>query len=335
MNSNCIIIAEAGVNHNGSLQIAKQLIDAAVAAKVDYVKFQTFKANSLVTSSAAKAAYQTEATSAVESQLQMLEKLELKEEDHYELIDYCKKKGISFLSTPFDFDSIELLKKMNIRLGKIPSGEITNLPYLRKMARSFEQIILSTGMSDLNEVEQALNVLTGENVPLEKITVLHCNTEYPTPYGDVNLRAMGTIKERFGVQVGYSDHTLGIEVALAAVARGAKVIEKHFTLDRKMEGPDHRASIEPLELLQMVTSVRNIESALGNSEKIASASELKNKAIARKSIVAATDIKKGEMFTELNLTVKRPGNGLSPMQWDSVIGKRADRNFSVDELIEL
>lgn len=330
-----LIIAEAGVNHNGSMQLAKQLIDAASNAGVDFVKFQTFKATKLVTNSAGKASYQKNNTSIQETQLQMLSKLELTEDNHDELIDYCKQKKISFLSTPFDSDSIDLLKKLHIKLGKIPSGEITNLPYLRKMAESFERLILSTGMSDLNEVEEAMNVLIKAGMPKEKITVLHCNTEYPTPYTDVNLNAMLTIKDRLQVEIGYSDHTMGIEVPVAAVALGAKVIEKHFTLDRNFEGPDHKASLEPGELMQMVKSIRHIEQALGHSKKESSDSEKKNKTIARKSIVAAANIKKGELFTERNLTVKRPGNGISPMQWDSILGLKAGKDFMEDDLIEI
>ncbi|MCC6287110.1 MAG: N-acetylneuraminate synthase [Chitinophagaceae bacterium] len=335
LNNRCIIIAEAGVNHNGSIALAKQLIDVAAEAKADFVKFQTFKANKLVTNTANKASYQKITTSSDETQLQMLAKLELKEEDHYELIKYCSKKGISFLSTAFDFESIDLLKKLNIKLGKVPSGEITNLPYLRKMAKSFEQIILSTGMSDLDEIEQALTAIINAGLSKENITILHCNTEYPTPFKDVNLRAMNTIKDKLGVAIGYSDHTLGIEVPVAAVALGAKIIEKHFTLSRNMEGPDHKASLEPGELIQMIKSIRNIEEALGNSEKIASDSEQKNKVIARKSIVAAIDIKKGELFTEFNLTVKRPGGGINPMQWDNIVGGIAAKDFKADDLIEL
>lgn len=335
MNNKCLIIAEAGVNHNGSIQIAKQLVDAASDAGVDFVKFQTFKANKLVTNTAIKAAYQKKTTGSGETQLEMLTRLELSEEDHRALVNYCKQKNISFLSTPFDFESIELVKKMGVKIGKVPSGEITNLPYLRKMAHNFERIIMSTGMSDLIEVQQALNVLTGAGMPKEKITILHCNTEYPTPYKDVNLAAMNTIKQELGVAVGYSDHTLGIEVPVAAVALGAIVIEKHFTLSRSMEGPDHKASLEPDELFQMVKSIRNIEVAIGDSKKIASGSEEKNKMIARKSIVAATVIKKGELFTETNLAIKRPGNGISPMQWDKVIGTTAEKDFMPDDLIEL
>lgn len=329
------VIAEAGVNHNGSVEIAKQLVDVAAEAGADYVKFQTFKAEKIASRFAVKAEYQKENTGSAENQVAMLRKLELSEEDHNELIRHCKSKGIKFFSTPFDSDSILLLKRLGLRLGKIPSGEITNLPYLRNMAASFDEIIMSSGISDMNEVETAVNILEKAGCGREQITILHCNTQYPTPFDDVNLRAMLTIRDHFGVKVGYSDHTNGIEVAIAAVALGATVIEKHFTLDRNMDGPDHKASIEPAELIEMVQSIRNVEKALGSPEKKASPSELKNKNIARKSIVASTDIIAGEIFTEQNLTVKRPGNGISPMKWDEIIGRKAKRNFSADEMIEL
>lgn len=330
-----VIIAEAGVNHNGSLDLAKKLVDAAVEAGVDYVKFQTYKANNIASKYALKASYQKQNTSAQETQLDMLRKLELDEAAHHELIEYCEKLNVRFLSTAFDLESIDLLKKLGIVLGKIPSGEITNLPYLRKMAASFQELILSTGMCDMEELASAVTALLTAGFPKEKITVLHCNTEYPTPFEDVNLRAMLTISERFKVSVGYSDHTLGIEVPVAAVALGATVIEKHFTLDRTMEGPDHKASLEPSELKAMVSAIRNIEKSLGSADKKASPSEEKNKAIARKSIVAAENIKSGEIFTPSNLTAKRPGTGISPMKWDEVIGRVAKRDFDVDELIEL
>ncbi len=330
-----LIIAEAGVNHNGSIELAKQLIDVAVSAGADYVKFQTFKAEKIASKSASKASYQQRSTSAAESQLDMLKKLELSEAAHHELMDYCNQKNIRFLSTAFDLDSIDLLQSLGIQLGKIPSGEITNLPYLRKMAHSFKQLILSTGMTEMDELRAAIDVLVREGCDKNRLTVLHCNTEYPTPFEDVHLHAMLTIRDQLGVTIGYSDHTPGIEVPVAAVALGATVIEKHFTLDRSMEGPDHKASLEPEELIQMVTAIRHIEKALGSPDKKPSPSEIKNKVIARKSIVAATNIQAGEEFTESNLAVKRPGSGISPMQWDNVIGKKASRDFMEDELIEL
>ena len=330
-----IIIAEAGVNHNGSIDLARQLVDVAAAAGADYVKFQTFKADKIASKRAVKAEYQQKTTGNEEGQLQMLRKLELSAADHQVLIDYCSKKKIRFLSTAFDHDSIELLRHLGIHLGKIPSGEITNLPYLRKMAASFGELILSTGMATMKEIEEALDVLIDAGAKKNNITILHCNTEYPTPFKDVNLLAMQSIGNNFGVPYGYSDHTQGIEVPIAAVALGASVIEKHFTLDRNMEGPDHKASLEPDELKEMVRAIRNIEVAIGSQVKEPSPSEMKNITIARKSIVAATNIAKGELFTEENLTVKRPGSGISPMQWDRVLGKKAIRDFEADELIEL
>ena len=330
-----IIIAEAGVNHNGSLALAKKLVDAAAEAKADYVKFQTFKAEKIASTHAGKADYQQKNTGNNESQLAMLKKLELSAADHIELMDYCREKNIQFLSTPFDLDSIDLLRSFGIKLGKIPSGEITNLPYLRKMAQSFPELVMSTGMTSMPEIDDALNALLEAGAKKNKITVLHCNTEYPTPFNDVNLLAMQTIGKSFHIQYGYSDHTLGIEVPIAAVAMGAVLIEKHFTLDRNMEGPDHKASLEPEELKQMVASIRNIEAALGSPHKQPTASEIKNKAIARKSIVASVKIEKGDVFGNDNLTVKRPGTGISPMMWDEVIGKKASRSFEADELIEL
>lgn len=330
------IIAEAGVNHNGSIQLAKKLIDAAANAGVDYVKFQTFKAEKLVTQSAKKAAYQSENMKTTDdSQFEMLKKLELGADDHQQLITYCSQKNIQFLSTPFDLDSIDELKAMGIKIGKIPSGEITNLPYLRKMASSFTEIILSTGMSTMDEIKDALDVITNAGVLKKNITVLHCNTDYPTPFTDVNLLAIQTIGQAFGVETGYSDHTLGIEVPIAAVALGARLIEKHFTLDKNMEGPDHKASLEPSELKQMVSAIRNIDMALGSSIKEPTASELKNKIPARKSIVASGNISKGDIFTDNNITTKRPGLGISAMRWDEVIGKAATRDYSKDDLIEL
>lgn len=331
-----LIIAEAGVNHNGSLDIAKQLIDKAVEAGVDIIKFQTFKSEKLVSKSAKQAEYQQRNIGKKdESQLAMLKKLELSPSDHEELMDYCREKGIRFFSTAFDMDSIEYLHSLNLGLWKIPSGEITNYPYLRKIAQYHEPIILSTGMCELSDIEATLKVLVGFGVRKEQITILHCNTEYPTPYSDVNLRAMLEIRDRFGVQVGYSDHTQGIEVPIAAVALGASVIEKHFTLDKNMEGPDHKASLEPDELRAMVCAIRNVEQTLGSGHKTISESERKNIEIARKSIVAACPIKKGELFTEENLTVKRPGNGISPMRWSEVIGKTAAKEFEEEEMIVL
>ncbi|MDD5997069.1 MAG: N-acetylneuraminate synthase [Bacteroidales bacterium] len=331
-----LIIAEAGVNHNGSLDIAKQLIDKAVEAGVDIIKFQTFKSEKLVSKAAKQAEYQQRNIGKKdESQLAMLKKLELSPSAHEELMDYCREKGIRFFSTAFDMDSIEYLHSLNLGLWKIPSGEITNYPYLRKIAQYHEPIILSTGMCELSDIEATLKVLVGFGVKKEQITILHCNTEYPTPYSDVNLRAMLEIRDRFGVQVGYSDHTQGIEVPIAAVALGASVIEKHFTLDKNMEGPDHKASLEPDELKAMVCAIRNVEQTLGSGHKTISESERKNIEIARKSIVAACPIKKGELFTEENLTVKRPGNGISPMRWSEVIGKTAAKDFEEEEMIVL
>lgn len=331
-----LIIAEAGVNHNGSLQLAKQLVDVASEAGADYVKFQTFKAIKLASKYAEKASYQKQTTDLAESQLDMLKRLELNENAHLELIVYCKQKNIAFLSTAFDFESIELLQKLGITLGKIPSGELTNLPFLRKMAKAFPEIILSTGMANMDEVKATINVLLQSGTKKENLTVLHCNTEYPTPFQDVNLKAMLTLEKELNVAIGYSDHTLGIEIPIAAVAMGAKIIEKHFTLDRNLEGPDHKASLEPSELKTMIASIRNIELALsGTGDKLTSNSEQKNKEIARKSIVAIKKIEIGEILTEENITVKRPGNGISPMLWDSVIGQKAAKNFEEDELIIL
>ncbi len=329
------IIAEAGVNHNGSLDTALKMVDAAIAAGADAVKFQTFKAERIVAANAPKAGYQKETTGSDESQLEMVRKLELNEAAHERLFRYCKDKGILFLSSLFDLDSIDLLNRLGMQIFKLPSGEITNLPYLRKLGALKKKLIMSTGMADLGEIEGALLALRKAGTAPEDITVLHCNTEYPTPFEDVNLSAMVTIKAAFpGIQVGYSDHTPGIEVPIAAVALGARVIEKHFTLDRNMEGPDHRASLEPDELKSMVKAVRNIEKAMGNDIKKPSPSELKNKPIARKSIVAARNIAKGEVFTEEILAVKRPGTGMNPMRWDEVIGRMATRGYMTDEVIE-
>jgi N,N'-diacetyllegionaminate synthase len=332
-----IIIAEAGVNHNGDINLAKKLIDVAVEAGVDYVKFQTFKSESLVSKSAKKADYQIENTQdSTENQLQMLKKLELSHEQHVELMAYCSQKNISFFSTAFDIDSLIYLKELGLTMVKIPSGEITNLPYLRKASELFSKVIISTGMSTLEDIEMALNVFLSAGIKREAIYILHCNTEYPTPMKDVNLLAMLSIKNKFNVEIGYSDHTLGIEVPTAAVALGAKMIEKHFTLDRSLPGPDQIASLEPLELKAMVASIRNIELAIsGNGIKEPSSSELKNIDIARKSIVAKTTINKGDIFSETNITTKRPGNGISPMQWDEVIGQVAQKDFIEDDLIEI
>jgi N,N'-diacetyllegionaminate synthase len=329
------IIAEAGVNHNGSLELAKKLVDKAKEAGADAVKFQTFKTENVVSKNAKKAEYQVENTGSDESQYEMIKKLELGFDEFIELKNYCDKKEIMFLSTPFDDESIEFLYSLGLEIFKIPSGEITNLPYLRKIGSLNRKVILSTGMSDLGEIEDALDVLISAGTKKENITVLHANTEYPTPFEDVNLKAMQTIACAFGVKVGYSDHTLGIEVPIAAVAMGASVIEKHFTLDRNLPGPDHKASLEPNELKAMVEAIRNIEKALGDGIKKPSKSESKNIEIARKSIVAKRDIKRGEKFTEENLTVKRPGNGISPMRWDEIIGKTAVKNYKKDEQIRL
>ncbi len=328
-----LIIAEAGVNHNGDLVLARQLIDVAAEAGADLVKFQTFNADRLVTINACKAEYQTQATDAGESQHAMLRRLELTRDMHEALIAHCKLRGIQFFSTGFDLESIDLLVELGLDCFKIPSGEITNLPYLRHVGRYGKSVILSTGMATLSEVEAALDILGQAGTPRERITVLHCNTEYPTPMADVNLRAMLTIRDAFGVAVGYSDHTRGIEVAIAAVALGATVIEKHFTLDRNLPGPDHKASLEPGELKAMVAAIRNIEQALGDGIKHPSPSEAKNKPIARKSLVAACAIRVGECFNETNLTVKRPGTGLSPMRWDEVIGQIAKKDYEKDDLI--
>jgi len=327
------IIAEAGVNHNGILNQAYQLIDVAKCAGADAVKFQTFKAENIVSAHAEKAEYQKKTTPASESQLEMIKKLELTPDDHEKLIQYCKQKEILFLSSPFDLESIDLLDSLGLDIFKLPSGEITNLPYLRKIGCFNKKVMLSTGMSCLGEVESAIDILTGSGTDRDKITLLHCNTEYPTPFEDVNLNAMITMKNAFKLAVGYSDHTVGIEASIAAVAMGASVIEKHFTLDRNMEGPDHKASLEPDELKAMVKAIRNVEKALGNGIKKPSKSELKNINIVRKSLVAKKKIKKREIFTELNVNVKRPGDGMSPMQWDTIIGTKAKKEYNEDELI--
>lgn len=336
MKQHTLIIAEAGVNHNGSLELAKQLIDAAAEANVDYIKFQTFQTENLVSKNAIKAEYQRNNLADYdEFQYQMLKKLEFTPKQHQELIAHCQKKGIKFFSTAFDLISIDFLASLHLGLWKIPSGEITNYPYLKKIAQKKEPVILSTGMSTYSDIENALTVLTENGISLDQITVLHCNTEYPTPMKDVNLRAMLSIANRFHVKIGYSDHTKGIEVPIAAVALGATVIEKHFTLDRNLNGPDHKASLEPDELKEMVLAIRNIEMAMGSPEKKITPSEEKNIIAARKSIVASQFIKQGETFTENNLTVKRPGNGLSPMMWLNIIGKKATKNYQPDDLIEI
>ncbi|HIP44620.1 MAG TPA: N-acetylneuraminate synthase [Sulfurospirillum arcachonense] len=328
------IIAEAGVNHNGSIDLAKKLIDVASEAGVDAVKFQTFKAEKLVSKNAQKASYQKEnMNNGDNSQFNMLKKLELDVETHHKLIAYCKTKNIMFLSTPFDHDSIDMLNGLQLPIFKIPSGEITNLPYLRHIGSLKKEVILSTGMADMGDIEDALDVLVKAGTLKENITVLHANTMYPTPMEDVNLKAMVTIGNTFDVAFGYSDHTLGIEVDIAAVAMGASVIEKHFTLDKTMQGPDHKASLEPDELKAMVQSIRNIELALGSSVKKPSKSETPNIEVARKSIVANRDIKKGDILTEDNLAIKRPGNGISPMRWDEIIGSVASQDYKVDEFI--
>lgn len=330
---NVFIIAEAGVNHNGSLELAKKLIDVAADAGADAVKFQTFQADRLVSLNAPKAAYQLNNTSETETQYDMLKKLELTKEMHIELIAYCKMKNIMFLSTPFDIDSVYELTKLGISIIKIPSGEITNLPYLREVAKQKKKVILSTGMSELQEVKEAVEVLKENGA--DDIMVMHCNTQYPTPMEDVNLMAMVSMKEKLGLPTGYSDHTQGIEVPIAAAALGAAVIEKHFTLDKEMEGPDHKASLNPQELKQMVLSIRNIERALGSDRKLVTESEKENRDIVRKSIVAACKIEQGEYFTEQNITTKRPGTGISPMKWDEIIGKTVTRSYEADEMIRL
>ncbi|RYE58033.1 MAG: N-acetylneuraminate synthase [Sphingobacteriales bacterium] len=334
MSRRTLIIAEAGVNHNGSLEVAKKLIDEAVEAGVDIVKFQTFKAEKLVSKKAIKADYQKQATGSDDSQFSMLKKLELSENDHDELIAYCALKKIEFLSTPFDIQSISLLVDKGLKIGKIPSGEITNLPYLEAMGRAFPDIILSTGMATMEEVEAAISVFLKEGVLKDHITVLHCNTEYPTPMEDVNLMAMVGMKQKFGVSVGYSDHTLGIEVPIAAVALGAEVIEKHFTLDKNMEGPDHRASLEPAELKTMVSAIRNIENAIsGSGAKVPSTSEKKNMSIARKSIHLDKALAAGHVIEYSDLAMKRPGTGISPMQINKVVGKKLKADLPADHLL--
>jgi N,N'-diacetyllegionaminate synthase len=334
MTHQTLIIAEAGVNHNGDLDLARQLIDAAAVAGADFVKFQTFNADRQVTRSAEKADYQAQVTNSSESQHEMLRRLELTEAMHHELIAHCATRNIGFLSTGFDIESVDLLVSLGQDHFKIPSGEITNLPYLRHIGHLGKAVILSTGMAIMGEIEAAIDVLEHAGTPRSKLTVLHCTTEYPTPMADVNLRAMQSIQAAFGVAVGYSDHTRGIEVAIAAVAMGAAVIEKHFTLDRNLPGPDHQASLEPAELTAMVAAIRNIEVALGDGIKRLTPSETKNKPVARKSLVASRAIQAGEVFTADNLAAKRPEKGLSPMRWDEIIGKKALRDFMADELID-
>lgn len=328
-----IIIAEAGVNHNGDLSKALKMIDAAVEAGADYVKFQTAVPELVISSIAPKAEYQKETTGAGQSQLEMCRAIHLPLSDYTVIADACRERGIGFMSTPFDLVSIDCLAKIGMDYWKIPSGEITNLPYLRKVARQRSRVILSTGMSTLDEVRDAVRVLTDNGTPPSDIILLHCTTQYPTPMQAVNLRAMLALGTLGCAAVGYSDHTIGIEVPVAAVAMGAKVIEKHFTLDKNLPGPDHRASLSPDELRDMVTAIRNIELALGSGIKQVADAERDNIAVARKSIVAARDIRKGEVFTEENITVKRPGNGISPMLWDEVIGRTATRDFAYDTLI--
>ena len=330
-----IIIAEAGVNHNGNYDLAVKMIHEAKRAGADYVKFQTAVPELVISTFAPKAEYQKETTGADESQLDMCRAIHLPLTDYVKLAAICKEEGIGFMSTPFDLVSIDVLEELDMDYWKIPSGEITNLPYLRKIASKHRPVIMSTGMCEMQEIADALAVLEAGGLTRDQITLLHCNTQYPTPFADVNLAAMHTIAATFGTKVGYSDHTRGIEVPIAAVAMGAKVIEKHFTLDCNMEGPDHKASLEPHQLKAMVDAIRNVEEAIGSAEKHATASETPNKEVARKSIVAARAIAKGEVLTEENITVKRPGNRISPMLWDSVIGTKAKRDFIYDELIEL
>ncbi len=327
-----LVIAEAGVNHNGSLDLAMQMVDAAKRAGADIIKFQTAKPEALISKYAEKAAYQKENTGKDESQLDMVRKIMLRYEQFIPLKRYCEQQEIKFLSTPFDLDSIDFLEELGCDIWKIPSGEITNLPYLEKIAHTHKSVIMSTGMATVDEIRDAMKVL--KDAGSGEVTLLHCTTQYPTPFEDVNLKAMITLRDQFGCAVGYSDHTKGIVVPIAATAMGATVIEKHFTLDRTMEGPDHKASLEPDELAEMVTAIRQVEKALGDGQKKPALSEIENKTVARKSIIAARNIKKGELYTEENLTTKRPGNGISPMRWYEFIGKTANRDYAEDELIE-
>lgn len=335
MANRTLIIAEAGVNHNGDLKIAKQLIDVAAQAGADYVKFQTFSADRIVTRSAVKAEYQRKSNNNFETQYEMLKRLELSNEMHLELIKHCEKQSIKFLSTGFDIESVDLLVELGQKIIKVPSGEITNLPFLRRIGSLQLPVILSSGMSTMDEIGNALSILEETGLDRAKITVLHCTTEYPTPMGEVNLRAMNSIRRTFGVAVGYSDHTIGTEVSIAAVALGACVIEKHFTIDRSLPGPDHKASLQPNELVSMVGAIRNIEISLGSENKAPTTSEIKNISAARKSIVARTKIKSGDIFDNVNLTVKRSGGGISAMQWDNVIGKKSGYDFEPDENIKI
>lgn len=329
------IIAEAGVNHNGSLDLAKRLVDVAADAGADFVKFQTFKAENIVTRDAAKAEYQKKnIDDGDDSQFGMLKRLELSEDDHIEVMHYCESRGIQFLSTAFDLESIDFLHSLGLKIWKIPSGEITNYPFLRKIAQFNEEVIMSTGMCDADDVRAAMNALADNGQDLNKVALLHCTTQYPTPMSDVNLKAMCALKD-FVEHVGYSDHTQGIEIPVAAVALGADVIEKHFTLSREMPGPDHKASLEPDELKAMVKAIRNVEQALGDGKKRVADAEKSNRAVARKSIVAARKIKKGEVLSDENLTAKRPGTGISPMRWNEVCGSKAIRDFEIDEQIEV
>jgi len=335
MNQRTVVIAEAGVNHNGDISIAKQLVDAAALAGADYVKFQTFSAERMVTPNAGKAGYQKQTTDASESQYEMLKNLELSDEMHVQLIGHCRSRGIQFLSTGFDIESVDFLLSLGQKIIKIPSGEITNLPLLRHVGGFGFPIILSTGMSTIQEIGEALAILESAGALRSQITVLHCTSEYPAPMHEVNLRAMQSIADSFGVDVGYSDHTLGIEVSIAAVSLGAKVVEKHFTLDRNLTGPDHKASLEPVELIEMIKAIRNIEVALGDGIKRPTSSEFKNLSAARKSIVAKCKIKRGETFSNRNLEVKRPGDGVSPMNWDLIINQIASREYQINESIEM
>ncbi|HPL53813.1 MAG TPA: N-acetylneuraminate synthase [Bacillota bacterium] len=326
-----LIIAEAGVNHNGKLELAKELVEKAKEAGADYIKFQTFVAGNIVSRFARKADYQKSGTGPDGDQLSMLRELELSHNEFIELKNYCNYKQIGFLSTAFDFDSIDFLNRLGMDLWKIPSGEITDLPYLIRIANLHQPVILSTGMCTMHEVEAAIDVLNTNGSG--DISLLHCTSEYPAPYADVNLNAMLTMRDKFHLPIGYSDHTAGIEISIAAAALGASIIEKHFTLDKYMEGPDHKASLEPNELAHMIQAIRNIELAMGNGEKKPAASELKNIAAARKSIIAGRRIRKGEIFTEDNLAIKRPGTGINPMRWFEVIGQKAVKDFDEDELI--
>lgn len=332
--SKVLIIAEAGVNHNGDMELAKKLVDAAADAGADYVKFQTYKTDALLLETAEKAGYQKKIMGESENQYEMLKKLELCENNHVVLIEHCESRNVRFLSSPFDLDSIDLIAKLNLDFIKVPSGEITNFPYIRKVGGAGKKILLSTGMSNLGEIEAALNLMVDSGADMDQISVMHCNTEYPTPPKDANLRAISTIQNAFNVKVGYSDHTLGVEAAIAAVSMGATVIEKHITLDKNMSGPDHMASMDPEDFKQFVQCIHNVEAMLGGGLKRPSQSEKKNITIARKSIVASKAISKGEPFGEGNLTTKRPGDGVSPMRWNDVVGKVAHREYSVDEKID-